>query len=107
MISPLGMRILVRLIPPDQRSNSGLYLPANLAAEGTDALYGEVLEVARAEPEDSEAIAGQNISGIPDGSRVLFAPEAGFRIPWDESLRLVETKHVLAVVEEIRPEEAH
>jgi len=107
MISPLGMRILVRLIPPDQRSSSGLYLPANLAEEGTDALYGEVLEVARTEPDDPETIAGQNISGIPDGSRVLFAPEAGFRIPWDESLRLVETKHVLAVVEEIRPEEAH
>lgn len=107
VISPLGFRVLVRIIPPDQRSQAGLYLPAGVAQEGTDALYGEVLEVARASALVEDEMEGPNVSGIPDGSRVLFAPETGFRVPWDDSLRLVATKHVLAVVEEIQPNQAH
>ncbi len=107
VICPLGPRVLVRIIPPDQRSQAGLYLPAGVAEKGEDALYGEVLEVARASATNDESIEGPNVSGIPDGSRILFAPETGFRVPWDDSLRLVDTKHVLAVVEEIKPEQAH
>ena len=42
LINPLGMRVLVRLLPRDERSKAGLYLPANVTEEGTDALYGEV-----------------------------------------------------------------
>lgn len=106
-ISPLGPRVLVRIIPPDQRSQAGLYLPAGVAEKGEDALYGEVLEVARASALDEEEFEGPNVSGIPDGARILFEPETGFRVPWDESLRLVATRHVLAVVEEIQPNQAH
>lgn len=98
----------MRIIPPDQRTNAGLYLPAGVGDKGTDALYGEVLAVARAAPEaESQEDLGTNVSGIPDGSRVLFAPETGFRVPWDDGLRLVDTKHVLAVVEEIEAAKAH
>jgi chaperonin GroES len=100
VVNPLGMRVLVRLLPNDERSKGGLYLPATVTDQATDALYGEVLAVARATPEDKDSIEGANISGIPDGARVLFAPQAGFRVPWDDSLRLVDTKDVLAVVEE-------
>ena len=107
VICPLGLRVLVRIIPPDQRSQTGLYLPAGVGEKGVDALYGEVLEVARASTIDEADMEGPNVSGIPDGSRILFAPETGFRVPWDDSLRLVDTKHVLAVVEEIQPDEAH
>ena len=107
VVCPLGPRVLVRIIPPDDRSSAGLYLPANVAESGTDALYGEVLEVARATSIDPDEMEGVNVSGIPDGSKVLFSPEAGFRVPWDDRLRLVETRNVLAVVEEVKPEEAH
>lgn len=102
VIAPLGMRVLVRLIPPDHRNAAGLYLPESVERRGEDALFGEVLEVARAEP-DPQDIEGTNVSGIPAGAFVLFAPEAGFNVPWDATLRLVETKHVLAVVEQIQP----
>jgi co-chaperonin GroES (HSP10) len=107
VIEPLGPRVLVRIIPPDQRSSSGLYLPAGVEDKGTDAMYGEVLAVARAAPLEQDQFEGKNVSGIPDRARILFAPESGFRVPWDDSLRLVETKSVLAVVEEIKPEQAH
>ena len=107
VICPLGPRVLVRVIPPDQRSKAGLYLPAGVEEKGADALYGEVLEVARASAFDEDEIEGPNVSGIPDGSRILFAPETGFGVPWDDSLKLVHTKDVLAVVEEIQPDEAH
>jgi co-chaperonin GroES (HSP10) len=95
----------VRVLPADQRSPAGLYLPANVAAKGTDACYGEVLEVARTRPGDEET--GDNISGIPAGAFVLFSPDTGFRVPWDEQLRLVDTKDVLATVTEIAPDAAH
>lgn len=105
IVNPLGMRVLVRVLPSDQRSAAGLYLPANVAAKGSDACYGEVLEVARARSDDDEE--GGNISGIPAGAYVLFEPEAGFRVPWDEQLRIVDTKDVLATVTEIAPEASH
>ena len=63
-----------------------------------------MLAVARAEPKPDEELEGANVSGIPFGSRVLFPPKAGIRVPWDAELRLVETKHVLAVVEEVAPD---
>ena len=108
LIQPMGMRVLVRVLPADQRTSAGLYVPSStVKEEGDEAIYGEVIEVARAEPEPEEELSGANISGVPHGSRVLFLPKAGIRVPWDETLRLVETQHVLAVVEEIDPSAAH
>lgn len=105
LVHPMGMRVLVREIPPDQRTRGGLILPKTVEPRGADALYGEVIGVARATTDDPGE--GANVSGVPDGSYVLFAPDAGFRVPWDDALRLVETKDVLAVVEEISPDRAH
>ena len=108
MIQPLGMRVLVRLLPADARTPSGLYVPATAVKdESREAIYGEVIEVARAEPTKEQELSGANVSGIPDHARVLFLPEAGIRVPWDDTLRLVDTKHVLAVVEEVAAEAAH
>lgn len=106
LIHPVGMRILVRLLAADDRSAAGLYLPANVAEKGTLACYGEVLEVARAKGEEEDD-DGSNVSGIPQGAIVLWKPEAGVRVPWDEQLRLVDTKDVLATVTEIAPSAAH
>jgi len=99
-VNPLGMRVLVRMLPGDERTKAGLYLPQSVQDDGADAVFAEVVGVALAVPEHGDVLEGSNVSGIPDGSKVLFAPEAGYRVPWDQSLRLVESKDVLALVEE-------
>ncbi len=100
-IKPLGMRVLVRIIKQDDRSGGGLYLPQGVKEEHDDALYGEVVEVARAEPGEDEHSLGQNVSGVPLGARILFPKSEGLRVPWDEDLRLLEVKAVCALVEEV------
>ena len=111
LINPLGPRVLVRILDRDERTPSGLYVPQNAAPEGpgVEAMYGEVVAVARADgdSEDHDLTGGVNVSGIPDGARVLLAPDAGFRVPWDTELRIVTSKEVLAVVEEFSPSQAH
>jgi co-chaperonin GroES (HSP10) len=105
-IQPLGPRVLVRLIEEDELADSGLYLPPGAKEKLAEALYGEVVEVARAGPKDPrEDGLGENVSGVPHGARILFRKEAGTKVPWDEKLRLLETKEVLATVEEIPEEE--
>ncbi len=107
-IQPLGPRVLVRVIPDDDRSESGLYLPAGAKERTQEALYGEVVEVARATPTGAtDEGLGVNVSGVPCGARVLFLKSAGTRVPWDEMLRLLEVKEVLATVEEVPEGEAH
>lgn len=105
-IKPLGPRVLVRILKPEARSSAGLYLPAGVKEEHDAALYGEVVEVARAEPDgdDDEKSFGQNVSGVPLGAFVLFPKKEGLPVPWDEGLRLLEVKYVYAVVEEVEPE---
>ena len=115
-MQPLGPRVLVRIVEAPSRLDSGLYLPANAKDETIDALLGQVLEVARTMPargnvefqddlDDNDntprGSLGENVSGIPLGARVLFGKERGVTIPWDETLRLVDTRHVLALVDEI------
>lgn len=104
-IKPLGPRVLVRIIPDDNLSDGGLVLPQGAKERLHEALYGEVVEVARAEAEDPARDGfGVNVAGVPDGARILFAKEAGTSVPWDDQLRLLETKEVLATVEEIAAE---
>lgn len=105
-IQPLGMRVLVRLAPEEQRTTGGLFLPQGVAQKHEDALFGEVIEVARAHGGEDEGL-GENVSGVPAGALVLFPKDAGHRVPWDHDLRLIEVKQVLAVVEEVDYEEAH
>lgn len=114
-IQPLGPRVLVRLIKSPDRSESGLYLPAGAKDSHSEALLAEVVEVARTMPraayiddgeDDDEARPGlgENVSGIPVGAQVLFARDQGVSVPWDESLRLLSVRHVLAIVD-IIPED--
>jgi chaperonin GroES len=105
-IMPLGPRVLVRVTPQDDRAESGLYLPQGAKERTQEALFGEVIEVARAEPSDpKEDGFGVNVAGVPNGAKVLFGKTAGVKVPWDEELRLLETKEVLATVDEIPEEE--
>lgn len=114
-IQPLGPRVLIRLIRGPDRSESGLFLPAGAKEDHSEALLGEVIEVARSMPKgstriddldddddrDTSADLGVNVSGIPLGAQVLFAKEQGTTVPWDESLRLLEVRRILAIVETI------
>ena len=118
-VQPVGPRVLVRIVDAPARLDSGLYLPANAKDSAADALLGEVLEVARTlpsqDPHDLDddddddngrrGDLGVNVSGIPLGARVLFGKERGVAIPWDDTLRLVDTRHVLALVDEISEDE--
>ncbi len=116
-IQPLGPRVLVRLIKSPDRSESGLYLPAGAKDNHSEALLAEVVEVARTMPKaayiddgdddddddrgdgSARADLGKNVSGVPVGAQVLFAKDQGITVPWDDSLRLLGVRHILAIVD--------
>lgn len=105
LILPLGLRVLVAVIKIEERTDSGLYLPAGAKEAHDEALYGKVIEVARDRPTTDKVT--ENVSGVPHGAYVLFRKEAGVRVPWDDRLRLIDVKDILATVEEVSNEEAH
>ena len=119
-IQPLGPRVLVRVVPAEDRSEAGLYLPQGVKDASASALLGEVIEVARTMPkgdpmlsddddtdddDDERPDFGTNVSGVPLGSNVLFEKERGVVVPWDDRLRLLEVRHVLAIVDIIPQDE--
>ena len=104
-IQPLGPRVLVKLEENEERTPSGLYLPQGVQERHQSAIYAQVIEVARDSLATEEL--GENVSGIPLGVYVLFPKKAGLPVPWDESLRLVKTADIVAVVEEIEIEGQH
>ena len=84
LILPLGMRVLVRMIRDEERTDAGLYLPAGAKEAQDEAMFGEVIEVARDRP-TSEELA-ENVSGVPHGAKVLFRKHAGVQVPWDDNV---------------------
>jgi co-chaperonin GroES (HSP10) len=105
LILPLGLRVLVTVLRSEERTDSGLYLPSGAKEASDDALYGKVIEVARDRPTTDEAT--ENVSGVPHGAFVLFRKEAGVRVPWDDRLRVIDVKDILATVEEVDDADAH
>ena len=105
-VHPLGPRVLVELIPDDNLHESGLYLPEGAREKNSQALYGTVIEVARADTGET-TLEGDNVSGVPLNSKVLFPKDEGITIPWNDQLRLVEVKAILATVDEIALDETH
>lgn len=103
---PLGPRVLVRLIKGDDKSATGLFLPPGAKDAHAEAAYAKVVEVARAGDEEGEGF-GENVSGIPDGANILFEKTRGVPVPWDENLRILDVKDVLALVEELSLDEAN
>ena len=98
-IHPLGMRVVVKIRPNSNMTDSGLYLPEGAKESTQESLLGEVLNVASAIDDDTDEET--NISGIPEGALVLFGKDAGVKIPWDDSLRIIETQDVLALIDEV------
>jgi co-chaperonin GroES (HSP10) len=105
LILPLGMRVLVQMIKIEERTDAGLYLPAGAKEAQDEAFYGRVIEVARDRPTTDDV--AENVSGVPHNAFVLFRKEAGVRVPWDDRLRLIDVKDILATVEEVLADEAH
>lgn len=95
-LNPLGFRVVVQLIKDANQTDAGLYLPEGAKESMDEAVLGEVVEVASAIDEETSEEA--NVSGVPLGAKVLIPRKAGTRIPWDENLRIVETKEILAIV---------
>jgi co-chaperonin GroES (HSP10) len=121
-IQPLGPRVLVRVIKSPDRSEAGLFLPQGVKDDSAMALLGEVVEVARTMPksegldeapsrddddddDDERADFGTNVSGIPLGANVLFEKERGVVVPWDDTLRVIEVRYILAIVDIITEDE--
>lgn len=120
-IQPLGPRVLVRIVKHPDRSEAGLFLPQGVKESHAAALLAEVVEVARTKPrgetnaigetddddddDDAEPDLGTNVSGVPLGANVLFEKDRGIAVPWDDSLRLLEVRHVLAIVDIIGQDE--
>lgn len=98
-LNPLGLRVVVQLRKDSNQTETGLYLPEGAKQAMSESIIAEVIEVASATDEHTDEET--NVSGIPLGATVLIMKEAGIRVPWDDSLRIVETTDVLAVVNEI------
>ncbi len=119
-VQPLGPRVLVRVVKSPDRSEAGLFLPQGVKDDHAMALLGEVVEVARTMPnadesdrvdpydrddDDDRPDFGTNVSGIPLGANVLFEKERGVMVPWDETLRIIEVRYILAIVDIITEDE--
>ena len=117
-VQPLGPRVLVRIVKDPDRLESGLFLPEGAKESTRQALLGEVVEVARTmakvaydlddddDDDDDEGVSlGENVSGVPLGALVLFGKQRGLSVPWDETLRVVDVRHLLAIVDEIPEDE--
>jgi co-chaperonin GroES (HSP10) len=98
-INPLGMRVVVKLKKDANVTEAGLYLPEGAKESMQESFLAEVVEVASAVDDDTKEEA--NVSGVPFGALVLIPKKAGVRVPWDDELRIVETKEILAVVYEV------
>ena len=97
-ISPLGYRVLVQIEKLPDQTRGGLYLPDGAKEREQQSLLASVKEVASALDEETEE--EENISGIPQGALVLIPSTAGVKVPWDDTLRIVDSQDVLAMVEE-------
>ena len=98
-INPLGLRVVVRIIKENDMTSGGLYLPEGSKEKMQDSLLAEVIEDASALDKDNDR--EQNISGVPLQSIVLIPKSTGVRVPWDDNLRIVDTKDILAIIDEI------
>ncbi len=98
-LNPMGMRVVVRIRKDGNQTEAGLYLPEGAKDLMDESLLGEVIEVASALDEDTMEEA--NISGVPLGSLVLIPKRVGVRVPWDDELRIIDTKEILALVDEM------
>lgn len=98
-VHPLGLRVVARIIRDSNVTDGGLYLPEGAKETMQESVIAEVIEVASAV--DSRTEEETNVSGIPLGAKVLIPKSVGVKVPWDDDLRIIDTREVLAIVDEI------
>lgn len=98
-LHPLGLRVVARIQRDSNVTDSGLYLPEGARESAQESVVAQVIEVASAV--DSDTSEETNVSGVPLGATILFPKNVGVRVPWDDDLRIVETREILALVDEI------
>ena len=98
-INPLGMRVVIRILPEGNTTDGGLFLPEGAKQALQESVLAEIIEVACAI--DDHSHEETNVSGVPLGAIVLIPKTVGIKISWDDSLRIVETNDILATVKEI------
>ena len=98
-LHPLGFRVVARIVKDSNVTDSGLYLPEGAKENMQESILAKVIEVASTL--DSRTEEETNVSGIPLGSLVLIPKTQGIKVPWDEDLRIIDTREVLALVDEI------
>ncbi len=99
-LHPLGLRVVARVVKDANVTEGGLYLPEGAKESMQESVLAQVIEVASAL--DTRTEEETNISGIPLGSMVLIPKITGVKVPWDDSLRIIDTREILALVDEIR-----
>jgi co-chaperonin GroES (HSP10) len=99
-LHPLGLRVVACIVKDSNVTDGGLYLPEGAKESMQESVLAQVIEVASAM--DARTEEETNISGIPLGSMVLIPKTIGVKVPWDDSLRIIDTREILALVDEIR-----
>ena len=99
-VHPFGLRVLVRLKEQPSTTDGGLYIPETAKNSMAESVLAEVIEVASATDDHTHEEA--NISGIPLGATVLIEKYVGVKVPWDDRTRIVESKDILGIVNEVR-----
>ena len=99
-LHPLGLRVVAKVMKDPSVTEGGLYLPEGAKESMQESILAQVIEVASAV--DNHTEEETNISGIPLGSMVLIPKNVGVKVPWDDTLRLIDTRDILAIVDEIR-----
>lgn len=99
-LHPLGLRVVAKIVKDSNVTEGGLYLPEGAKESMQESVLAQVIEVASAM--DTRTEEETNISGIPLGSMVLIPKTTGVKVPWDDSLRIIDTREILALVDEIR-----
>jgi len=96
-LTPLADMVLVRRLPDEEKTASGLFLPATGRDEREGLRVGVVLRVGQ-----GDIVNGKRIPlGVVPGDRVVYArcPDNDVRINGEDLVLLREEQHILAILD--------
>ena len=92
-IRPLGERVIVRALPQEERTKSGIYLP-DTAKEKPQ--QGEVMAVGNGKVTDDGKTVPMNVKA---GDKVLYGKYSGTEVKIDgEELLIIKESEILAIL---------
>jgi chaperonin GroES len=92
-IRPLGERVIVRALPQEERTKSGIYLP-DTAKEKPQ--QGEVMAVGNGKVTDDGKTIPMNVKA---GDKVLYGKYSGTEVKIDgEELLIIKESEILAIL---------